>query len=277
MKKKGNEKIKKIIITGLCCLGMLLLVCCGKQGKMETQSENLPQIVVGSDNYPPFNYTDMDGRPTGIDIDLAREAFSRMGYEPVFKTINWEEKKQLLTEGKIDCIWGCFSMDGREDEYQWAGPYMVSRQSVAVDVNSDIYTLDDLEGKTIALQSTTKPEELFRNYSQYGLPKPREIISVQNRELIYSFLSKQYADAVAAHETAILQYMEDYGVTYRILDEPLMEVGLGIAFDLHDERGIAGQLTEVLEEMRQDGTVAEIIGRYLDNPEKYLEVNTYVQ
>ena len=52
-------------------------------------------------------------------------------------------------------------MDGREEEYQWAGPYLYSRQVVAVRSDSDIYTLQDLAGKVVAVQSTTKPEELF--------------------------------------------------------------------------------------------------------------------
>ena len=43
--------------------------------------------------------------------------------------------------------------------YRWAGPYMVSRQVVAVDADSSIQTLGDLAGKTIAVQSTGKPEE----------------------------------------------------------------------------------------------------------------------
>lgn len=54
----------------------------------------------------------------------------------------------MLENGEIDCIMGCFSMKGRLDDYQWAGPYMISRQVVAVNPNSDIYKLSDLEGKT---------------------------------------------------------------------------------------------------------------------------------
>ena len=42
---------------------------------------------------------------------------------------------------------GCFSMEGRLDDYRWAGPYIASRQVVAVNENSDIYKLSDLEGK----------------------------------------------------------------------------------------------------------------------------------
>ena len=41
-------------------------------------------------------------------------------------------KIKTLENKEIDCLWGCFSMDGRENDYKWAGPYMVSRQVVAV-------------------------------------------------------------------------------------------------------------------------------------------------
>ena len=47
---------------------------------------------------------------------------------------------------------GCFSMEGRLDEYRWAGPYIASRQVVAVNESSDIYKLSDLEGKNLAVQ-----------------------------------------------------------------------------------------------------------------------------
>lgn len=267
VKRKGTKKIA--LFVGL----VLALVCsgCGSAKKTEeTVSENLPKIIVGSDNYPPYNYENSNGEPTGIDVELAKEAFRRMGYEAVFEYINWEEKKELLESGEIDCIWGSFSIDGREDLYHWTDPYMVSRQVVAVKVDSDIYTFADLEGKKIAVQSTTKPEEIFASHSDPRIPELGEVFALQNRELIYPFLSKGYVDAIAAHETAILQSMKDYGLEYRILDEPLLTVGLGVAFSLQDDRGLEKELSKVFEEMRQDGTMEEIIGRYLDHPETYL-------
>ena len=122
----------------------------------------------------------------------------------------------------------------------------------------------------MAVQATTKPEEIFLKGGE-GVPQLGDLISLQNRELIYAFLSKGYVDAVAAHETSILQYMADYGAEYRILDEPLLTVGLGAAFALDDDRGLDTELSEVLGEMARDGTTAEILGHYLAEPEKYLE------
>lgn len=270
-------KKSKVIIQ--LCIGMCVVIgiggCARKQGTGRSEEKNTQKIVVGSDNYPPYNYLNTDGEATGIDVDLAKEAFGRMGYEVEFKAINWEEKKELLKEGTIDCIWGSFSMDGREDEYNWAGPYMISRQVVAVRVDSDIWSLQDLEGKKLAVQSTTKPEELFRNYQENHLPHLREMIAVQNRELIYPFLSKGYVDAVAAHETAILQYMKDYRLEYRILEEPLMIVGLGVAFDKADSRKINEKLSKVFEQMMKDGSEKKILEKYLDDADKYMEEDKY--
>lgn len=269
---ENRRRFLRCSALAVLCLTAGLLCGCGAETEREPGSEQgLPVIVIGSDNYPPFNYTGADGQPTGVDAELAMEAFRRMGYRAEFVTIDWEEKKMLLEEGVIDCAWGSFSMNGREDEYRWAGPYLHSRQVVAVRVGSGIYTLQDLQGKTLAVQSTTKPEELFRNAAQNGLPKLRAIYSLRDRDLIYPTLSKGYADALAAHESAVCQFMKDYKVEYRILDEPLMTAELGVAFAKGRTDGLPEQLTETFREMLADGTVREIASRYLDDPEHYLE------
>ena len=78
---------------------------------------------------------------------------------------------------------------------------------------------------------------------------------------------------MAAHEESVVQYLKDYDASFRILEEPLMVVGIGVAFAKDDDRGICEQMNQMLEVMRQDGTSLKIIEKYLDNPEKYLEVD----
>ena len=263
------------IVAGLCAVCLLSGLpsgCAAPAGSDSPNEDALPVITVGSDNYPPFNYQDTSGHPTGIDVDLAVEAFRRMGYRAQFVTIDWEDKKDLVERGEIDCIWGSFSSDGREDQYLWTEPYLYSRQVVAVRQDSDIQTLADLAGKRVAVQSTTKPEELFLAHTDPRIPRVAEVFSLQDRELIYPYLSKGYADALAAHETAILQCMSDYSLDYRILDEPLLTVGLGVAFARTDQRGLDKELSRTFEEMRADGSLEQIVGRYLDEPQRLLEV-----
>ena len=262
--KKWNIWIIFILMVSLLC------GCSRQEAAFQDISADLPVITVGCDNYSPFSFTDVNGNMTGIDVELAREAFSRMGYSPEFVFINWEDKTKLLENGTIDCIWSSFTMTDREADYNWAGPYMRSRQVVAVNEDSDIWTLQDLEGKVIAVQSTTKPEEIIRSHDG-TLPQLQKVISVQKRDLIFILLSKGYVDALAAHDTSVEQFMADTGLKFRILEQPLQSVDLGVAFDKNDTRGLNTQLTQVLAEMQKDGTVRQILGKYFTNVEDYLE------
>ena len=143
-----NFTLKRIVclLAALCLAAGL--VGCADMPASSSEESSLPTILVGSDVYPPFNYIGEDGAPTGIDVELAKEAFRRMGYRAEFTIIDWERKTQLLETGDIDCVWGSFTINGREDDYRWAGPYMASRQVVAVMPGSDIETIADLEGRT---------------------------------------------------------------------------------------------------------------------------------
>lgn len=268
--------LKKLMMWGMIFFLLSCFLCaCGKtKGQTEkiTKDTN-KKIVIGGDNYPPFNYTDENGNSAGIDVDLAREAFRRMGYQAVFVNIDWENKKSLLEKGKIDCIWACFSMDGREDEYRWAGPYMISRQVVAVNQSSNIYKLSDLKNKVIAVQSTTKPEELFLKHTNHNIPKVKEIYSLENRELIYNSLGSGYVDAIAAHEISIQQYINDYDAKYRILDEDILQTGIGVAFSKNDNRGIDKKLSATLKSMIKDGSAKKILQKYISDADEYLEVD----
>ena len=243
-------------------------------GGTDAKNSGLPQILIGSDTYPPYIYLNNDGTPAGIDVEIATEAFRRMGYAARFEVIDWEQKTALVESGAIDCIWGCFSMQGRETLYRWAGPYMVSRQVVAVNADSSIQSLSDLAGKTVMVQSTTKPEGIFLSGSDPRIPQTVEVFSIEDRSVQYAMLACGYVDAIAAHETAILQYMKDNYAVFRILEEPLLVTGLGVAFAKNDSRGLDHQLNDTFAQMREDGTLERIVGKYLEHASQYLEVDT---
>ncbi len=243
-------------------------------GGTDAKNRDLPQILIGSDTYPPYIYLNNDGTPAGIDVEIATEAFRRMGYAARFEVIDWEQKTALVESGAIDCIWGCFSMQGRETLYRWAGPYMVSRQVVAVNADSSIQSLSDLAGKTVMVQSTSKPEGIFLSGSDPRIPQTVEVFSIEDRNVQYAMLACGYVDAIAAHETAILQYMKDNYAEFRILEEPLLVTGLGVAFAKNDSRGLDHQLNDTFAQMREDGTLERIVGKYLEHASQYLEVDT---
>lgn len=261
------------LLIATACL--VLLGCAGSNAQDSSAETDTQQqkVVIGCDYYPPFYLRDEKGNSCGVDADIAAEAFKRIGYGVEFEQIPWEKKDELLTAGKIDCIMSCFTMTGREKDYLWAGPYMRSRQVVAVEENSNIQHLSDLKGKSIGIQATTKPEHIFLDKTNPSLPETGKLISFSDRSYLYPAVMNGLVDAIAAHEPSVLQYEEDYGIELRILDEPLQEVGLGVAFAKKDSRGIAQALDKSLGEMRDDGTMRAIIADYFENPDELLDLD----
>lgn len=238
----------------------------------QTKDDSLKTLNVGSDLYPPFVNNDEYGNIVGLDVEILTEALARIGYKPNYQLIDWEKKKELLASGELDCVMGSFTMTGREDEYRWAGPYLASRQVVAVNPENDIYTLADLEDKVVAVQSTTKPEGILLNRPTENIPQIKELYSFSDRSYLNPALVEGLVDAIAAHESSLLTYEKDYGVTYRILNEPLLEVGLGTAFDINDTRGIDVKLTRAYQDMLADGTMERLVSKYFDDPSPFLDV-----
>ena len=87
--QRFNHKIPRRTFLKVCAAAAAAgLTACGK-----TQAAAaLPELTVGSDNYPPFIYLNNDSTPTGIDVDIATEAFARIGYVYGLKSLTGSRK-----------------------------------------------------------------------------------------------------------------------------------------------------------------------------------------
>lgn len=287
----------RAFVAAACLLALACLAACGtaapaaRSGSNETSpatttSATAPAdasgstakvssktVVVGYESYPPSCFLDEAGNPSGIDMDIATEAFKRLGLTPVFKEIDWVDKDDLLASGEIDCIWCSFSMDGREDDYTWAGPYMCSDEVIVVSKGSSITSLADLSGKIVGVAATTEPEQVLLDRTSDDIPDVASVYSLQDANLLYSSLLKGYVDAIATHRLAAEQYIADYGVDARILDDPLLHVKVGVAFAKDTTSTVPTRLDKTLRTMKRDGTIRRIIAHYVDDPEDFLEVD----
>ena len=229
--RKNNSRTrgKRICITAFLLAGSLMLGGCGGKKEKAADSE-LPEIVIGMDYFEPYSYQTSDGEYKGIDVELAQEAFQRLGYQPKFENIVWEDKDELLADRTIDCLWSSYSMNGREDKYQWAGPYLYSRQMVAVRAESEIKKVQDLKGKRVAVQATTKAEDLFLHNIDSDLPQMEQVNCFSTTNELYAALRKNYVDAIAGHEAMLNSLVQNGEGSYRMLEESIYTSKLGIAF-----------------------------------------------
>jgi polar amino acid transport system substrate-binding protein len=155
-------------------------------------------------------------------------------------------------------------MNGREDDYNWVGPYMHSRQMVAVRSDSEIESLSDLDGESVAVQSSTKPESLFLDADpdDTTIPDVKDVYCMEDMNEVFSALQADYVDAVAGHETALTQYMDTTPGEYRLLDDVLLSTDIGIAFGVDMNYDKSVKLSTAIDQMRADGTLSRILADY---------------
>lgn len=253
--------LKKITLL-LIAVMLAAVSLCACSAKSQDTSQELPQLVIGYGEYRPYAYTNEDGYVAGLDVELAREACKRMGYKPVFKQIKWEYRDRYLKEDMVDCLWSCFSMDEREDDYAWAGPYMNSRQVVCVLEGSAIMKLSDLNGKRIGVKTSTRPEEIFLEHGDKRIPRVENVYCLTDAEELATALRNGYVDAVAGHVGMLRYFFESTGTPYRLLDEDLASALVGVAFAKDRDDSVCEDLDRVLDDMRKDGTTASILEAY---------------
>ena len=83
-----KRSISMLITASVLAVSAAMFCGCGGERAQDTEPALKP-IIIGSDDYEPYNYIDADGNFAGVDVELAVEAFHRLGYEPTFRQIDW--------------------------------------------------------------------------------------------------------------------------------------------------------------------------------------------
>ncbi len=157
------KKILALTLAVVMCF--LMLSACAK--KKDT-------LVIGYTVYEPMNYTDENGELIGFDTEFAKAVCEKLGYEPVFQEINWNNKYQELNSGAIDCIWNgftsnCADDDGtqRSEKVDFSYAYMINEQCVVIrSADSAIYTTkESLAGKTSSAENGSAGESYAKEFA----------------------------------------------------------------------------------------------------------------
>ena len=247
--------LKKFVVMFAFSL-LLGLTGCGKkeQGK---------RFTVGFDaNFPPYGYV-VNGEYTGFDLDLAREVAKRNNWQIILKPINWDAKDMELNSGLIDCIWNGFTINGRENSYEWSDPYVDNSQVLMVRKNSPIKSFADLAGKAVAVQTDTPVQKaLSAGGKREALGKTfRKLVVVPNYNNAVMELEAGSVDAVAL-DIGVAQDKAKSG-NFRIMDEVVISEKYGVGF-AKGNKALRDAVQKTLLEMVKDGTAARISAKYFN-------------
>ena len=258
------KKIVSILLAAIMLLG-----CCTAFADAATDDSyqkilDKGQLIMGlDDSFPPMGYRDEDGNIVGFDVDVATEVCNRMGVELVLQPISWSAKVMELNSGNIDCIWNGFTItEELQEQITFSEPYLSNTQVIVVRGDSDIQTLDDLAGKSLGVQAgSSAVAALDEN------PDFRDSVTVNEfSDNMTAMLDLENGglDAVLVDVIVAGYYFSQHDSDLRQLDESLASEEYGVGFR-KDDLSLVENVNRILNEMAEDGTLAEISTKWFDS------------
>lgn len=214
------------------------------------------ELVLGLDaSFPPMGFTDENNEIIGFDIDVAQEVCNRMGVELVKQPINWDTKEEDLKVGKIDCIWNGMSINpARAEAMNLSDPYMKNEMIFVVPADSEVKSMDDLEGKTVGVQTGSTAQEILEAWDKFDTitesPLEENVTALSQMELGFS-------DAVFLDSVVANYFITSNNKDYVVLDGNLEAEEYAIGFRKEDQ-ALRDEVQKTLSEMKADGALGEI-------------------
>ena len=194
-----------------------------------------------------MGFSDENNEIVGFDIDVAQAVCDKMGVTLVKQPIVWDAKEQDLESGRIDCVWNGMAMN-------LSDPYMENEMIFVVPSDSDIKSLDDIKGKTVAVQLGSTAEEILANADFANdittTPLEDNVTALQQLELGFS-------DAVFMDSVVANYLITSEGKDFVILPEGLEKEEYAIGFRKGDQ-ALRDEVQNTLSELKADGTLGEI-------------------
>lgn len=251
---------KNILMALVFVMAFLLLFAGCGAGSEDTFNDikAAGKFVVGlDDEFAPMGFRDENNEIVGFDVDLAKEAARRLGLEVEFQPISWDAKEMELKNKNIDVIWNGLSItEERKKQMAFTKPYLENLQVIVVPEGSDIKTKADLAGKKVGVQagSTSKDalEADTETFESIG-----ELVEYPTNFEALLDLGTGRIDAVVVDEILGRYYIAMNDAKLVVLEDNFGREEYGVGLRLGDKEFLEA-LNKVLDEMKADGTAAEI-------------------
>ncbi|WDP91626.1 MAG: amino acid ABC transporter substrate-binding protein [Desulfobacter sp.] len=135
------------LIRMICILAVIGAAC--------TPVECRETLTLGvDDDFAPFSFS-KEGRPAGIDVDIARELGRRIGVEFDIRLMPWKRLLTNLKKGQLDAGMSLFKTDERESYAIFTHPIHYSTFVLFVEKGREFNytTVSDLYGKRIMIEA----------------------------------------------------------------------------------------------------------------------------
>jgi glutamate transport system substrate-binding protein len=211
-------------------------------------------IVIGTKfDQPGLGLKNPDGTMSGFDVDVATYVAKELGYAP--DKIEWKEspsaqRETLIQNDQVKFIAATYSItDARKEKVSFAGPYLVTGQSLLVKAdNTDITSADSLQNnkKLCSVSGSTPAQRIKDKYPGVQLQQ------YDTYSACIEALKNGAIDAVTTDETILAGYAAQSPGAFKIVGEPFSTENYGIGLK-KDDKELCTKVTDAIKKMETDG------------------------
>ena len=199
--------------------------------------------------YPPYNFINDNGEVYGFERHLGDELCERAELNCVWVTNEWDSIIPNLVSGNYDTIIAGMSITpAREEVIDFTEAYIPPAPSSYLAMAG---MNPDLENGVIAAQAGTVQADFVADSGatlvEYATPE-ETVAAVRNGEVDAVLADKAFVEPVANESGGQMVLVED------------VRIGGGIGMGLRSSNDeLRGQFNEVIVEMKQDGSLNELL------------------
>lgn len=267
-----KKKLFIVLITML--LGAAMLSGCGKSGEQSKQApantESNKELVVGmSLDFPPFETTDANGKPTGVGVDMAYDLGKALGREVRIENIARSGLIPALQTKKIDMIISSMTItEERLKSIDFSQPYAKGWMCLLINKNSPVEKVEDLnvKGRKIAVHNGT----IAYNYSQKNLPNAEMLVFEDVKTCILEVIQGK-ADALIYDQITVYDTWKANEATTKANLTPIdskMNWGVGIR---KEDAALTEKVNTFIDDYKKNGGFDKLADKYLSEKKKTFE------
>ena len=243
--------------------------------KLEQIKEKGVLTVASADN-KPFAYIDpQTNQFTGIDADIVTEIARRLGINKVemklvpFKYI----LEDLNTSNDIDVIaTGLYVTEERKKEVLFTNIFYKEPEAIVTLKSSKINSKEDLKNAIVGAESGTVFANLVEEWKKDGLVKEIRIYLSQP-DLILSLANNEIDASILDSASAAYLVSKYKNLNFKIFTPYKPELsGIVAGAVRKSDIAFADEINKKIDEMKEDGTLIEILKKYGLNESNFVSV-----
>jgi polar amino acid transport system substrate-binding protein len=229
-------------------------------------------LRIGMDaSYPPFEWIDPTGNPTGFDVALAEELGRRLGLEVQFvANLPYDGLYDALAVGRVDAVISALVVNpDRTADFEYSTPYFDAGQVLVVrEGETAIGRMADLAGHTLAVEFGSQGDLFARAWSRRL--EGFTILTYQTPQEALEAVENGTADAALVdHVSALASAMPKaehipHSGRLTIAGDPVSEELYAVATRREDGR-LLRAINRALAAMQADGTLDSLRDDWLNN------------